>query len=87
MDKNFNLSVYLNEVNSIIKLVESDLLQTCLSELGNYIEQLKVVRESSIFEDDSNNCFKINLSEARSNLLFKLNQLISQKIEEIEVIM
>jgi hypothetical protein len=86
MQKKYDLNVYLNEVNSIIKILRNETgssvikIEQLLTKLDNYLDQVKCIKKASLFEED-------DLLEAKSKLLFKVNQLVSEKMEEIESIL
>lgn len=75
-----SLKSYLNQVNVAQKLVESQLASN-LDPLENYLKQMNCVRKFGLFEEDSHS--NLDLKRAQSKLLFKINQSLSEKCNEI----
>ncbi len=86
MQRKFDLSVYLSEVSATIKLLRSEpgstgiKIEQLLTKLDNYLDQVRCIKKSTVFEEDK-------LLDAESKLLFKVNQLVCEKMEEIESIL
>lgn len=90
MQNSYDLSIYLNELNSIKKLLDHEKDLNCILEnLDNYLDQLNCARKSFLLEEknDSWSRFGLDLAEVRSKFLFKLNQSISQVLDQIQEIL
>ena len=96
---NFNLKLYLSEIDSIKKYLDSssDLVKN-LNELDNYLEQANCVNHSGLYTvTDESETFlnlqndslsvKVNKDETKQKLLFKITNLINQSIDSTKIIM
>jgi hypothetical protein len=95
MDLKNELTLYLNDINSIKKLLnlDSDLskFSEILNDLENYYEQANSIKsaKSSLFKSsyNGNPINVIEREELRHKLLFKINKLINENIELVEEIL
>ena len=96
MQQSCDLSIYLSELDSVIKLfrLENSTSTTTLSlgmllnSLDNYLDQFKCVSKASLLEEKSDNPLDdIDEDQVKKKLLFKLNQLVSENLEKIEIIL
>lgn len=83
------LNVYLNELNSIKKLIDTGTskFESSLSTLDNYLQQLKCASNSDLFNENGRTLWSnsnLDVDEIKSKYFFKLNQSVNQSIEIIE---
>ena len=90
-----SMKSYLKEIDSIKKyLYSSSQLRIYLSDLDNYLEQIKCVNRSSLFEKDKDNQALFNLDltanirlskeETKQKLLFKITSLANDSIQLVK---
>ena len=90
----FDLSVYLNCLKSIKCELETNSADTpCLSlalnNLENYLEQIKSIEHSVIFQQDNQSATTskslYSKQELKIKLLFKLNNCLNEEFETINL--
>lgn len=84
-----DLSVYLNDINSIKKNL---LLINEEHSLNNYLEQLKCAKKSEFFNSEFyaqlvENKYNLSLDDIEKKFRFKLNQSINGSLEKINNLM
>jgi len=83
------LKHFLNEMNEIVKELELIKEKRLISELNNYLEQLKCADSKGLdklFKSDESNS-QLQFEQVKLKLKFKLNQLISLKFESLNQIL
>jgi hypothetical protein len=92
-DKNYvHLKLYLNELNEIVKELELIKEKQYINELNNYLEQLKCADSKGLDEllesstkNETNSNFPVD--QIKLKLKFKLNKLISQRVDILNQIL
>lgn len=96
MDIKHDLDIYINDINFIEKelnISDSSKLHTLFEYIENYLEQIQAIKSplSTTFsgqsEADNNKFSALDREELKQKLLFKLNRLMTEKIELAEAIL
>lgn len=89
MEKQFDLSVYLKELNSVKSVFDNidSRFNMLVKNLKNYLKQVNSVNRSEIFTNDELIVDQFNKNDLKIKLQFKLNLLINETSNEISAIL